>query len=142
MTTLFFLMWIAAQPVEVQLHYISPGVKCVDPVGSEAWCYGLEQYKQLLLVDNELFVAKAQIEEYKKIVVDSEQIQAEQTLVIGTLKSDISTLKGRADRLEQKFYACEDERQKFPWAEVLIGSGVGLVAGATVAAIVTFIVSR
>jgi len=139
MTTIFFLMWLVAQPVEVQLHFISPGVKCADPTGAEARCYNLESYKQLLIVDNDLFTSKAQIEEYKAIVVDSEQIQAEQTLIIGSLKSDIGILKGRADRLEQKFYACEDERQKFPWVEVLVGSGAGLLVGVAIGAAVAIL---
>ena len=126
---LFFSSIALAQPVEVELHYISPGVKCTGPDGKEARCYDLEGYKGLILTDAALFAATKKIDELASIVTKQGQIIMQQQVIVDTLKSDVEILKGRSERLENDWKACLVENEKFPWVEFSSGLAVGVVAG-------------
>lgn len=144
MIAAFLIAALMTQPVTVEIHYMAPGVKSWIHPPANTWGKGftLEEYKVLLQMDDDLFVARQQLRLGNDLELKWNQLLEEKDEIIRTLKDDVAIEAGRADRVQWKWDKCEDDLTDdlteasggdyLPWIIAAVGAGIG-IAGAGVA---------
>lgn len=135
---LFMLALVVADPTEVQLYKMPPGMPCL--VGEDEFrCYGLTGYKKLIEVDSLLRTEEGKNTEMVEIASAQAKMLNEKNAVITSLSDDIVIYKERSDRLHADWKVCLDESTQFPWDSVMIGTFSGIAAGAVSAVVAWYL---
>lgn len=129
-------------PVMIEIHYMPPGrLMFLPESGLEFMCFNIDEYKFLLMMDNELHTVSRQFELLSNAEIDYQNILVKKEEVIGTLESDKALLAKRCLRLEGQWQTCEEELIEASsgsvWPYILAATGAvigiaGVIWGATV----------
>lgn len=112
-------------PVTIQTHYVAPGTPYVVPEVGEVRYYLFDEYKLILKVDNDLFLANQEIKSLENTNLLLEDLVKTERGRADTFKGERDIFKVRADRLDKNWKKCEDELTAFDWQSFLIGVGAG-----------------
>ena len=125
------------QKLQVQLHYIDPGIECPLPGGEIARCYSLTAYKTLLKADYELWIINQQVDEYGKMFGGLSDMLKLKDNLVESKQHELEIYMERSDRLQADWNQCEGdltkERNDFSWPSF----GLGIAIGGSVVAVVT-----
>jgi len=120
-----------ADPVKIQTHYISPGTAYTIPDVGHVRYYLFQEYKILLKVDHDLFLANDRIGNLQRIVEDQTRVVQLQLSFTKSVERERDIYKDRSLRLHNTWYKCEEKLIKesgFDLKSFLIGLAVGSAA--------------
>jgi len=112
-------------PVTIQTQYVAPGTPYVVPEVGEVRYYLFDEYKLILKVDNDLYLANQEILSLEKTNLYLNELVTTEKDRADTFKGERDVFKKRSERLDKNWKKCEDELTAFDWQSFLIGAGSG-----------------
>jgi len=140
MIALLLAAAVVTQPVQIEIHYMAPGVKAWIPPPVNGWGKGFtfEEYKKLLEMDGDLHVARQQLKLVEDLKLNWEALLQDKDELITNYKEVTAIRVTRETRLNENWKTCEKALVKesggdyLPWIIAGVGAGIG-IAGAGVA---------
>lgn len=128
MLALVLALTMSATPVEVELHYIAPGMPLTLQTGEQVRYYNFLEYKLLLKLDGDLWDISKRLEIYKDIDLKYAGILKQKDVIIQSLLDDKKILGDQLKRAEDNWHSAEKravEASGGPvWPYILAAGGV------------------